>query len=140
MLESVLSTLRLSQLDLVVTAGSAVVVMLLVVVAYAAGFRAVARLSEPELARLAAAEGATVEAAVIEPNGRAALARLTGGKLLLARVMGDNIGARVAPRSAATVRLKKNRVSAGFGDTGFPRISWRLQGDAPGWLRELARE
>lgn len=140
MAASVLEILGLSQEDLIVTAGSAVVVVVLVIVAYLAGFRAVARLNEAELAKLAAAENAQIEAAVIEPGGRAALARLSTGKLLIARVVGDAVGARVAPAAATRVRLRKNQVTVEFGDVGFPTLSWRFKGDAPDWLRDLARE
>ncbi len=117
--------------------GSVIAVTLMVLAAAALGFRKSATLDEAALVRLAAAEGASIEQAVIGPNGRDALARLSGGKLLVARVMGNDISARVAPAGAVRLTLRHGRLSATFADLGFPPLNMRLQ-DAPAWLDELA--
>lgn len=117
--------------------GSVIAVTLMVGVAAALGFRKTARLDEAALDRLAAAEGASVERAVIAANGRHALARLSGGKLMVARVMGNDVSARVAPAGALRVKWGGGRLSATFADLGFPALNMRLQ-DAPAWLDELA--
>lgn len=117
--------------------GSVIAVALMVGAAAALGFRKTARLDEAALARLAAAEGASLEHAVIAPNGRDALARLSGGKVMIARVMGNDVSARVAPAGAVRLKLAPGRLSATFADLGFPPLNMRLQ-DAPAWLHELA--
>jgi len=122
-----------------VLAGSAAVVLLMVGIAALLGFRNEARLDDEALANLAAAEGARIEDAVIAPNGRHALARLSGGKLMVARVMGNDISARVAPVSGVQVRMTKGKLSARFADLGFPPLEMPLQAPPP-WLAELAGE
>ena len=117
--------------------GSVIAVTLMVGVAAAFGFRKKALLDEAALARLAAAEGASVEHAIIAPNGRDALAQLSGGKVLVARVMGNDVSARVAPAGALRLKLAPGRLSATFADLGFPPLNMRLQ-DAPAWLDKLA--
>ena len=126
----------MSQTDLFVTAGSAGVIILMLGVAWVLGFRQTARLDEGELARLASGEGAQVEAAAIDTKGRAALARLKGGKLLVAKVMADGISARVLSPGQARVRLDKRKLSVTFGDLGYPSLNMRLD-DPPAWLGEL---
>jgi hypothetical protein len=118
-------------------AGSIVAVTLMVAIAAMLGFRRTAKLDDAALARLAAAEGASVEASVISANGRDALARLSGGRLLLARVMGNDVSARVAPAGAVRLKLARGKLSATFADLGFPALNIRLQ-DRPAWLDELA--
>lgn len=118
-------------------AGSILAVTLMVGIAAALGFRKTARLDEAALEQLAAAEGTSVEGAVIAPNGRHALARLSGGKLMVARVMGNDVSARVAPAGAVRLKIGGGRLSATFADLGFPALNMRLQ-DAPAWLDELA--
>lgn len=139
MLQTVLTALGLTMEDAIVTAGSAAVVLFLVIVIFLAGFRATTRLDVAAVNALAAAEGAPIEGVVIDPGGQRALARLAGGKLLVARVMGDEVGARVAPASSASVRLRKGRVRVAFGDIGFPALNVKLNTDAPAWLQDLAR-
>lgn len=117
--------------------GSVIAVTLMVGVAAALGFRKTARLDDAALERLAAAEGASVEAAVIAANGRHALARLAGGKLMVARVMGNDVSARVAPAGAVRLKIGGGRLNATFADLGFPALNMRLQ-DVPAWLDELA--
>lgn len=119
-----------------VLAGSAAVVLLMVAVAYALGFRARTRLDEPALARVAAAEGGQVEASVIAADGRAALARLADGRLMVARAMGADVSARVTRAEGVRVTLRGDRLSATFADVGFPPLNMRLQ-DTPAWLADL---
>lgn len=138
--ETLARWLGLTMTDAVVTAASAAVVALLVLVAWLMGFRQAARVDQHALQRLAAAEGAQLEAALIDPKGKAALARLAGGRLLIARAMADDIGARVAPAGAASVRLKRNTVRVAFGDLGYPPLSLKLKESPPDWLQALARE
>lgn len=139
MLETALTFLGLTIADAVVTAASALVVALLIAAIYIAGFRAVARIDAAVLEKFAAAEGASVEAAAIDPGGRAALAKLAGGKLMVARAMGDDVGVRVTPAAGASVRLRKGRARIAFGDIGFPALSLRVEGEPPAWLKEMAK-
>lgn len=113
--------------------GSIVAVLFMVGVAALLGFRRTARIDEAELQRLAAAEGARVENAVVARNAKSALARLDGGKLMIARVMGADISARVFPASAARIRSRRGRVSVAFADTGFPPLELVVD-ETPPWL------
>jgi hypothetical protein len=126
----------MSATDLYVLAGSAAVVLLMVGIAGALGFRATAKLDDAELARLAAAEGARVEAAAVDAKGRAAIARLEGGKLLIAKVMADGVSARVLPSGQARVRAEAGKVSVTFADLGYPSLHMSLE-NPPAWLAEL---
>jgi hypothetical protein len=117
--------------------GSVIAVTVMVGIAAALGFRKAAKLDEAALARLAAAEGASVEGAVIAGNGKDALARLSDGRLLVARVMGNDVSARVAPAGAVRLRVAQGRLSATFADLGFPALNMRIE-DSPAWLEELA--
>ncbi|HRP11776.1 MAG TPA: hypothetical protein PLK37_12130 [Terricaulis sp.] len=121
-----------------VLAGSAAVVLFMVGMAYALGFRAKRLLNEAELARLAEAEGASLEGAVIAPDKRAAFARLGNGKLMVARVMGDDVSARIAPAAAMRVAVTQGRLHAVFADLGFPPLHMKLE-ETPPWLAELAQ-
>lgn len=122
-----------------VLAGSAAVVVFMVAVAALLGFRNTAKIDALELARLAEAEGARVEDSVIAPNARQALARLSGGRVMVARVMGADVSARIAPAGALHVAFRKGKLSARFADLGFPPLHMRLQAP-PSWLAELAGE
>lgn len=125
--------------DLYVLAGSAAVVLLMIGVAGALGFRQSAKLDDAELARLAAAEGTRVDAALIDPKGRNALARLSSGKLLVARVMADGVSARVAAPQQLRLRLRSGKLNATFGDIGFPALNLRVTA-TPAWLADLVGE
>jgi hypothetical protein len=125
--------------DLYVLAGSGAVVLLMIGVAGVLGFRQSAKLDDAELARLAAAEGVRVDAALIDAKGRNALAKLSSGKLLIARVMADGVSARVAAPQQLRLRLRGGRLNATFGDIGFPALNMRLA-TTPAWLAELAGE
>lgn len=133
MIEGVLAEL---QAEAPVLAGSAAVVAFMVLAAYLLGFRAKTQIDHEMLARFAALEGAQVEAAAIAANGRAALARLADGRLLVARAMGADVSARVTPAASINVRLKGDRLRATFADLGFPPLRMKLQ-DSPAWLRDL---
>ena len=120
-----------------ILAGSIIAVLFMAGVAALLGFRQTARIDEAELQRLASAEGAALEGAVIAENGKSALARLTGGKLLIARVMGADVSARVAPESAARIRSRNGKLSVAFADSGFPPLNLALK-ETPPWLAQLA--
>ncbi len=122
--------------DFVVLGASAAVVLFMVGVAGILGFRQTAKLDDAELSRLAAGEGAQVEAAAVDAKGRAAIAKLTGGKLLIAKVMADGVSTRVLPQGQARVRAKRGKVSVTFGDLGYPSLNMRLE-NPPAWLAEL---
>lgn len=122
--------------DLYVLAGSGAVVLLMIGVAGALGFRKSAKLDEADLARLAAAEGARVEAAAIDAKGCNAIAKLDGGKLLIAKVMADGVSTRVLPKGQARVRHAGGKISVSFGDLGYPSLNMRLE-NPPAWLTEL---
>ena len=126
----------MSQTDLFVTIGSGAVIILMLSVAWVLGFRQLARLDDAEVARLARAEGASVEAAAIDAKGRAAVAKLNGGKLLIAKVMADGVSTRVLPQGQAQVRLAQHKLSVTFGDLGYPSLNMRLE-NPPAWLAEL---
>lgn len=126
----------MSQTDLIILAGSAAVVLLMIGIAGLLGFRQSAKLDDGELARLAAAEGAHVEAAAVDAKGRNAIARLDGGKLMIARVMADGVSTRVLAQSQARVRLAQGKLSVTFADLGYPSLNMRLE-NPPAWLAEL---
>jgi|CXWL01.1.fsa_nt_gi hypothetical protein len=132
----------MSQTDLIVTAGSAGVVALLVLIAFAMGFRARAELNGETLAqRLAESDPkARIADAMFAADGRNALARLADGRLLIARAMADGVSLRTLPPSAAQVRLRSGKALVGFADIGFPPLSLPLEGEAPAWLKALAGE
>jgi hypothetical protein len=125
-----------SQTDLLVTAGSAAVIVLMLSVAWMLGFRQSARLDESEVARLASAESENVEAVAIDAKGRAAVAKLSGGKLLIAKVMADGVSARVLSQGQARIRLARHALRVTFGDLGYPSLNMRLE-NPPAWLAEL---
>lgn len=122
-----------------ILAASAAVVLFMVGVSALLGFRQTARLNDEALAGLAAAEGASVEQAVIDERGRNALARLSGGRLMVARVMGNDVSARIAPAAAVSVSVRNGKLNARFADLGFPPLHMKLQAPPP-WLAELAGE
>ena len=123
--------------ELVELGGSAAVVLLMIGVAAVLGFRMSARIDEGELTRLAAAEGARVDGAVIAQNGRAALARLSDGRVMVARVMGADVSARFAPRKAVQINVSSRRLNATFADVGFPPLNMRLD-ESPAWLNDFS--
>ncbi len=123
---------------MIVLAGSAAVVLFMIGIAALLGFRQTARLDEVELARLAASEGVRIEGAIVDAKGRSALARLAGGGLLIARVLGDGVSARVAPTSALSLALERNGLRVTFADLGFAPLKLHFASDAPDWVRRLA--
>lgn len=120
-----------------VLAGSAAVVALMVGVAYMLGFRKTARLDDAELGRLAAGEGDSIAAAIVSPDGRSAVARLASGKVMVARVMGGEVSARIAPASGVRAVLRGGKLSVQFADTGYPPLRMPAP-EPPAWLAELA--
>ena len=81
-------------------------------------------------------EGAIVSNAVIARNGRAALARLSDGRMMVARVMGADVSVRFAAAKNVTLDVKSRRLNATFADVGFPPLSMKLD-DSPAWLDEF---
>jgi hypothetical protein len=122
-----------------ILAGSAAVIILMVSVAAALGFRPKAMLDDAALAQLAANEGASIEASVIAPDSKSALARLSGGKIMVARAMGGDISARIAPASAVRARINGEKLSVRFADVGYPPLHMRVQ-TPPAWLADLVGE
>jgi len=120
-----------------VLAGSIVAVLFMAGVAALLGFRHTTRIDSAELARLAAAEGARIEDALIAPDSKSALARLADGKLMIVRVMGADISGRILPASAARFRLRSGRLWVAFADTGFPPLHLRAE-QTPPWLAQLS--
>jgi hypothetical protein len=119
-----------------VAEGSAAVIALMLSVAWVLGFRQSVRLDDAELERLARVEGANVEVAAIDAKGRTAVAKISGGKLLIAKVMADGVSTRVLPQGQAQVRLAQHKLSISFGDLGYPSLHMRLE-NPPAWLAEL---
>ncbi len=128
----------MTQTDLIILAASAAVVVLLAAVAAALGFRQGALLDEAELARLAAGEGVQIENAVLDANGKSALARVAGGKVMIARVMADGASARVTNADALKLRFAKGGLRIALADLGFAPLRLNLNGEAPHWVRALA--
>ena len=120
-----------------ILAGSIIAVLFMAGVAALLGFRQTARIDDAELQRLASAEGAALEGAVLAENGKSALARLAGGKLMIARVMGADVSARIAPASALRLRSRNGKLSVAFADSGFPPFNLALK-ETPPWLAQLA--
>jgi hypothetical protein len=126
----------MSQADFITTAVSAAFVLLMVGFAALLGFRRTATLDNAVVQRLAKAEGAQVEAAAIDAKGRAAVAKLTDGKLLVAKVMADGVSARVLGKGQARVYAGGRKVSVRFGDLGYPSLNMQIE-NPPAWLTEL---
>lgn len=129
--------------QLYISAGSAAVVVLMIGVAAALGFRKAARIEdEAHLARMFAEfePDARIESALIDANGRAALARLADGRLLAARAMGADISMRFAVSGQTWLRRKPGKLIVALGDVGFPHLHLRLKDNAepPAWIVQLA--
>ncbi len=125
--------------DWIILAISTVFVAAMVVFAALLGFRDTVRLDEAELRRLAAGEGAALEEWAIARGQRAAAARLSGGRFMAVRVMGDGISVRVARVEAARITLRRGGVTLSFADTGFPPLYLKTQEPPAAWLASLAR-
>lgn len=122
-----------------ILAGSAAVILLMIGVAFALGFRLKVDLSAAALAKLAENEGASVEGALIAPDAKSALARLSSGKIMVVRAMGGDVSARIAPASAVIARLKGQKLSVQFADVGYPPLHMKVQ-TPPAWLADLVGE
>lgn len=117
--------------------GSIIAVLFMVGVAMLLGFRQTRRIDDAELQRLAAAESASVERSSIKPDGKSAVARLSGDKLMIARVMGADVSARVSPLALARFRFRDGKFSVAFADSGFPPLELAVD-ETPPWLAQLA--
>ncbi len=125
--------------DLLVLAASALGVLAMVGAAMALGFRTRARLTESELARIAAEEGRTLQEALIAADARSAFARLADGAVLVARALGDGVSARIAPASGVRVTLEKGRLRVALADIGYPPLELRLQQAPPAWAAAMVQ-
>lgn len=123
--------------EIIELAGSAAVVLLMIGIAAALGFRMSARIDDGDLARLAEAEGLRVDGAVISKNGRSAFARLSDGRVMVARVVGADVSARFATATAVKLNVKAQRLKATFADVGFPPLNMQID-DSPAWLQEFS--
>ncbi|MES1202273.1 MAG: hypothetical protein ABUS57_12585 [Pseudomonadota bacterium] len=122
--------------------GSVAVIALMVGMAALLGFRKTTRIADQEALQRLAADAepdARIAASVIAANGKSALARLADGRVLLARSMGEDVTLRFLKASALRLRLKGDRLTARFGDIGFPALNMRLKDAPPAWLQELAK-
>lgn len=119
-----------------ILAASAGGVAFMVAVAALMGFRQRARIDASAFAELAALEGATVQASVVDKSGLAGVARLGDGRWLAARVMADGVGARAFAADAVRVRQSGDALKFSFGDVGYPAMTLRLNEPAPAWLKE----
>ncbi len=126
--------------DAIITAGSAAVVAFLIFMAWAIGFGKALALDEAALAREVAQSepGAHVAETAIAADQRSALARLTDGRLVIARAMGDGVSLRILPANAVRLSVKQSDVSVRFADLGYPAVKLRLGSPAPPWLAALA--
>lgn len=128
----------MSEGELLTMLGSAAAVAALVVIAWLLGFRVRARLASEEDARAAIEAyepGAVVAGVVLDTKGLAALARLSDGRLALARSMGDRIAVRTAPSRNVRVRMMKAGLIATLPDIGYPPLRVRIDDAPPDWLK-----
>ena len=123
----------------VIMAASAAFVALMVAFAAVLGFRENIRLDEEALRKLAAAEDASIEQWTIAPGARAAIARLSGEKLMAVRVMGDGVSTRIAPVQRTQIAVRGKGVSVAFADIGYPPLSLKMKEAPAEWLVSLAQ-
>ena len=127
---------------LITLAGSAVVIAFMLGVAALLGFRHKAHITDTAgLAALLAnyEPGARIDVAAIDANGRGALAKLSDGRLLVARVMADGVSLRIVPANAVRLQVANGQVKARFADLGFPSLNMTLA-EPPAWLCELGEK
>lgn len=131
----------MTEKDLIVLAASAGVVAFMVGMAALLGFRQRATIDETSLARdLALSEPrARIESAAIDGKGRAALAKLSDGRLLAAIAMADGVTLRTFAPSALRLKIKSGKVSVQFGDFSFPSLNMALA-EPPKWLAALGEK
>lgn len=122
-------------LVLAVSAGG---VAFMVLIAALLGFRQHAQIDETTLRQLAANEYAQVEESLIDARKRAGVARLIGGKWLIARVMADGVGARVVAPDSVVIRAARRGWRIALDDIGYPALQLTLDADAPAWFKEKA--
>lgn len=120
--------------SLVVLSASALGVALMVAIAAMLGFRGVARLDADALSRLAVAERSILVESIIDDRGRAAIAKLSDGRWLVARVVGDGVSARVFPHAGVRLSRFARGARVDVDDVGYPPLSLELSGALPAWL------
>ena len=121
----------------IILAASAAVVAFMVIVAALLGFRERLTLTAADLARLAREEGDIAEDTLVGARGNTGAALLRSGKVLVARVLGDGIGARIVSADAIHARLVRAGVRIALADLGFPPMLIRVKGEAPAWIARL---
>lgn len=121
--------------DLITLGASAGVVLFMLGVGWLLGFGKNIKLDRALIEqRLADYEpGARLQDIAIDDKGRAALARLTDGRLLIARVMGDSVTLRIVTALTMKLRISDGKISARFADLGFPSLNMALS-EPPAWL------
>lgn len=123
--------------ELLELAGSAGVILLMIGVAAALGFRRAARIDASALEGFARDEGARVDQAAIAADERSALARLTDGRLMIVRVMGADTSARVIARDEVRLSAAGGWLNVTFADLGYPALRMPIDGESS-WLASLA--
>ena len=129
--------------DVIVLGGSLVVIAIMVAAAALLGFRQTSRILDEASLRTLVADAdpdARVEQALLDAEGRAALALLSDGRMIAARAVGDGFALRSFASSGLKLRQERRRLIATFGELGFPPLHIALKDDAPPpWLADLAR-
>ncbi|MDX2277577.1 MAG: hypothetical protein NW206_19175 [Hyphomonadaceae bacterium] len=125
--------------DIIVLAASTAIVIFMVIVAAALGFRARKRVDAAELERLVALSepGARIANLACADDGAAALAQLADGKLAIAKAMADRVTLRLHAPDLVKLRVEPGSVRVTFADLGFPALHIKLN-NPPSWLADLA--
>ena len=132
--------------DALILGGSALVVAIIVLIAWALGFRNRARIANAADARAAFAAAdadAVIAELALDQRFTAAIARLTDGRIALAKAVADDVAARVLRREdGLRVSLRQTKqgwiADARTPELGFPDVRLRLS-DPPDWLKALAQ-
>lgn len=128
-----MDALAILQFQAIAAAGVAFLVML----SWGMGFRDRARILS--LAPLAQSFGVTLSETLIDAEGRAAIGLSVDGRLLVAKAMGADVAARIAPVSAIhKLAVKDGAVILALSDWGFPDVRLRVD-HVPLWIGRLAR-
>lgn len=129
--------------DVYVLGGSLIVIAIMVAAAALLGFRQSSRILDEASLRQVIADAdpdARVQAALLDAEGRAALALLADGRMIAARAVGDGFALRSFASSGLRLRQEGLRLIATFGELGFPPLHMTLKDDAPPpWLTALVR-
>lgn len=128
-----MDALSVLQFQVIAAAG----VVILVILSWMMGFRERARIVS--LAPIAQNLGVTLSETLIDAEGRAGIGLSVDGRLLVAKAMGADVAARVAPVSAIEkLDVKDGDVKLALSDWGFPDVRVRVA-QVPLWIGRLAR-